>query len=151
MNLDGFHVTDHRGHVGGHVSPVSMEHAQPMPAKLRNAWKYHESIPEGGMRDRYFYGYDDIEQLTTRYQTDLTGTVHKVDGWDQRESMRRQRVSGWRWRRDNTTKRIEYYLFDLLETDWYYLADKPGNRLSEVHDLVLNARHYLMARNQERM
>lgn len=136
MNLDGFHITDSSGHVGFQASASSIERSTPLVSRGRNAWKYHESIPDEAKHDRYFcLGYEEITHLTQRYSTTEGPSPEVIDiaGWTERETKRRQRVHGWRYRRDNTTKRVEYYLIDLLVTDWAYMLE---NMHPMVRDLV---------------
>jgi len=144
LNLDGFHITDHAGHVGSQASASSIERSTPVIPVGRDAWKYNDSIPVSARILRNFYGYDAIETLTTRYR--YIGGIHVVDipGWSEREAKQRQRKSGWRYRRDNTTKRVEYYLYDLLVTDWSYLRELPGNEIDP--ELISEATAYQVAR-----
>ena len=154
MDLDGFHVTDHRGHVGMQASPSSVERASPIPVKQRNAWKYHESMPESAKNiDRYYYGYDDIEQLTREViEVPQSFTVSPMNptrlaqcpGWDERTVKALQRKYGWRWRLDHTTRRREFYLYDILATAWSYMLEWQGNRVDP--DLLQESRDYIRSR-----
>lgn len=114
------------------ASPSSIERSSSMPLKQRNIWKYHDSIPLSAKIDRYFYGYDAMEELTT---------------WDDRETKRLQRIHGWRWRFDPTTRRREYYLMDMLVTSFSYMQDWVGQRIDS--ELLENARDYQRLRLAE--
>lgn len=137
MDLDGFHITTHKGHVGMQASASSIERATPLPTRAYAAWKYHDSTPESAKNiDRYYFDYEDI--------TDRTG-------WTEREIKRLVRKHGWRWRFNHTTRERQYYLFDMLATSWAYLVDKAGTKISPDVDperwaLIVEARDYVAQR-----
>lgn len=116
MNLEGYHVTEHKNHLGYRASPSDIERGRPVEARLRDAWKYHDSIPNEGKRDRYFYSYEDLEHLTT---------------WDQAEVKRKYLTHKWRWRLDNTTKERQFYLMDIIVSVLSYVESWPGQRLDQ--------------------
>jgi hypothetical protein len=129
VDLSGYHITDHRGHVGMQASASSIEHSSPMPLKLRDVWKYTESIPDRARIDRYFYSYRDLEQLC---------------GWEKEEAQRKQRAHGWRSRFDPTTRVREYFLYDLLATSFAYMESWPGHNIDQ--ELLLEAKDFIRAR-----
>lgn len=124
MDLDGFHVTKAAGHVGRGVSASAIEHATPVTARQRAAWKYHDRVPQVAEIDRYFYGYEDLEELTS---------------WNHADIKRKYLSHKWRWRLDNTTKERQFYVYDLLVTVWSYMQEWPGNLDS---NLLIEAEDY---------
>ena len=120
MDNSGYHVMSDKDQLGPHVMNSELMSAEPLDYVPTGSWAYdacpYGTVPEAGRIDRYFYSAEDIEQLS---ETPLN------------EVKARLRTDKTRYRVDRTSKRREFYLYDLMSGMWVYMLSWVGTNIDD--------------------
>lgn len=111
----GFHYTLTGSGSGNYVPPELLANASLIDNTRVRPWQYDKcsygEVPTSARIERYFYSHEDLMELTQ---------------WSMDQSVKRARKGKWRYRVDPTTKIREYYLMDIIWSDWKHFLDMPG-------------------------